>query len=98
MRAAEDRRRALDLPPPADHAVEDGVVAPLRGEREGGRWGRPHRQAGRREEEGDEIGERKREIERRERGCNADKWAHCHAPSTSVNRHQNSRMDKCERF
>jgi len=66
MRAAEDRRRALGLPPPADHAVEDGVVAPLRGGREGGRRGRPRRRAGRREEEGDEIGERKREIEIRE--------------------------------
>ena len=53
---------------------------------EGGRRGRPRRRAGRREEEGDEIGERKREIERRERGCNADKWAHCHAASTSANR------------
>ncbi|KAG2620908.1 hypothetical protein PVAP13_3NG234026 [Panicum virgatum] len=29
--------------------------------REGWRWGRPRRRAGRREEEGDEIGERKRE-------------------------------------
>ena len=86
MRAAEDRRRALGLPPPADHAVEDGVVAPLRGGREGGRRGRPRWRARRREEEGDEIGERKREIERRERGCNADKWAHCHAASTSANR------------
>ena len=83
MRAAEDRRRALGLPPPADHVAEDGVVALLRGGRKGGRRGRPRRRAGRREEEGDEIGERKREIERRERG-NTDKWAHCHVASTSA--------------
>ena len=34
MLAAEDKRRALSLPPPADHAAEDGVIASLRGGRE----------------------------------------------------------------
>jgi len=57
------------------------------------------RRAGRREEEGDEIGERKREIERRERGCNADKWAPLpRGVHVSETGHQNSRMAKCERF
>ena len=55
----EERRRALGPPPSADHAAEDGVVAPLRGGRQGTRGGR----AG--EQEGDEVGERKRETERR---------------------------------
>ena len=44
----EERRRALGPPPSADHAAEDGVVAPLRGGREGGHRGRPRRRAGRR--------------------------------------------------
>ena len=57
------------------------------------------RRAGRREEEGDEIGERKREIERRERGCNADKWAPLpRGVHVSETGHQNSQMAKCERF
>jgi len=51
MRAAKDRRRALGLPPPADHAVEDGVVAPLRGGREGAGGGRAGEQEGERRKE-----------------------------------------------
>jgi hypothetical protein len=51
MRAAEDRRRALGLPPPADHAVEDGVVAPLRGGRKGTGGGRAGEQEGERRKE-----------------------------------------------
>ena len=97
MRAAEDRRRALGLPPPADHAVEDGVVVPLTGGRAPGEAAPASRKE--REEEGDEIGERKREIERRERGCNSDKWAPLpRGVHVSETGHQNSRMAKCERF
>jgi hypothetical protein len=51
MRATEDKRRVLGLPPPADHAVEDGVVAPLRGGRECAGGGRAGEQEGKRRKE-----------------------------------------------